>query len=172
MSFNLRTASEADAQEIADLVNSAYRPTFQGGGWTHEGDLVSGARTTVDQINELLHGQSVVLLYCLETSIVACVHVSGDSSGVCVGLLATRPNLQDQGLGKQMLLHAEQYASENFKASVCKISVLSSRPELLAFYERRGYILTGHVEEYPVAAGVGSPIVDGIKVLSLEKILS
>jgi ribosomal protein S18 acetylase RimI-like enzyme len=84
-------------------------------------------------------------------------------------MLATDPKLQAQGLGKQVLLHAEAYATEYFEASVLKMSVLSSRPELLAFYERRGYVLTGEVEEYPLSAGVGQPIVAGIHVLSLAK---
>jgi hypothetical protein len=68
-----------------------------------------------------------------------------------------------------MLSHAEEYALENFQASAFKMSILSSRPELLAFYERRGYGLTGEIEAYPSSAGVGQPIVDGIRVLSLLK---
>jgi ribosomal protein S18 acetylase RimI-like enzyme len=85
-------------------------------------------------------------------------------------MLATNPKVQTQGLGKKMLTHAETYAIEHFKASVLKMSVLSSRPELLAFYERRGYVLTGDIEEYPLSADVGQPLVAGIHVLSLAKV--
>jgi GNAT superfamily N-acetyltransferase len=87
-------------------------------------------------------------------------------------MLAVDPVLQTQGLGKQLLLHAEAYVIKNFEASVLKISVLSARPELLAFYERRGYVLNGEGGEYPLSAGVGQPIVEGIQVLSLTKSLS
>lgn len=169
MPFEFRVAREADAKEIAALVNRAYRPSPQQGGWTHEAQLVAGERTTTEQVLSLFHEQSAILLLCLGPDIVACVHVQGVKSSAYIGMLATNPTMQAQGLGKQMLLHAEAYAVEHFDASVLKMSVLSSRPELLAFYERRGYVLTGEVEEYPLSAGVGQPMVAGIHVLSLAK---
>lgn len=172
MQLNLRTACETDAKEIAKLVNRAYRPSSQDACWTHEANLVAGERTTTEQVLSLFHGQSAILLLCHGPKIVACVHVQGSQSNTYIGMLAADPVLQTQGLGKQLLLHAEAYAIKNFEASVLKISVLSGRPELLAFYERRGYVLTGEVGEYPLSAGVGQPIVEGIQVLSLTKSLS
>ena len=167
--FELCVACEADAKEIATLVNGAYRPSSRNGGWTHEADLVAGERTSSEQVLSLFHKRSVILLLCSGLEIVACVHVQGGPSCAYIGMLATNPAMQTQGLGKQMLLHAEAYAIEHFEASELKMSVLSSRPELLAFYERRGYALTGEVEEYPLSAGVGQPMVSGIQVLSLAK---
>jgi len=170
MSLELRIACESDAEEIAALVNRAYRPAPEDAGWTHEANLVSGQRTTVEQVLSLFHKQSTVLLLCLGSKIVACVHVQGGQPDFAyIGMLATDPKLQVQGLGKQMLLHAEKYAVEHFKVSAFKISVPSSRPELLAFYERRGYVQTGEIEEYPLSAGVGQPMVSGIQVLLLAK---
>lgn len=171
MPFELRGACKADAIKIASLVNRAYRPSPEDAGWTHEGNLVAGERTTAEQVLSLFHEQSTILVLCLgQSEIVACVHVQGDQFGAYIGMLATNPKVQTQGLGKQMLTHAETYAIEHFKASVLKMSVLSSRPELLAFYERRGYVLTGDIEEYPLSAGVGQPLVAGIHVLSLAKV--
>jgi ribosomal protein S18 acetylase RimI-like enzyme len=169
MPLELRVACEADAEEITTLVNRAYRPSPQDAGWTHEANLIAGERTTIDQVRCLFREQSTILLLCLAQKIVACVHVQAGQSGATIGMLATDPTMQAQGLGKQMLLHAEAYATEHCAASVFKMSVLSSRPELLAFYERRGYSLTGEVEEYPTLAGVGQPMVAGIQVLSLIK---
>jgi ribosomal protein S18 acetylase RimI-like enzyme len=169
MLLELRVACEADAKEIAALVNKAYRPSPQDEGWTHEANLVAGERTTTEQVLSLFHEQSAILLLCLGSNIVACVHIQQSQSGAYIGMLATNPKMQAQGLGKQILLHAEAYATEYFEATVLKMSVLSSRPELLAFYERRGYVLTGEVEEYPLSAGVGQPMVAGIQVLSLAK---
>ena len=169
MPLELRVAREANAKEIAALVNRAYRPSPQDAGWTHEANLVAGERTTTEQVLSLFHEQSTILLLCLGPKIVACVHVQGGHSGTYIGMLATEPKMQAQGLGKRMLLHAETYAIEHFHASLLKMSVISSRPELLAFYERRGYVLTGEVENYPLSAGVGQPLVAGIHVLSLVK---
>jgi ribosomal protein S18 acetylase RimI-like enzyme len=170
MPLELRIACEADAEDIAALVNRAYRPGPQEAGWTHEANLVSGDRTTVPQVLGMLQKPSTVLLLCDGANAVACVHVQGHPSDTAyIGMLATDPKLQAQGLGKQMLRHAEKYAAEHFKALAFKMSVLSSRPELLAFYERRGYVQTGEAEEYPLSAGVGQPLLSDMHLLLLAK---
>ncbi|MBM5573265.1 GNAT family N-acetyltransferase [Deefgea sp. CFH1-16] len=164
-----RIAVELDAEAIAQLVNRAYRPRSIAKGWTHEAALISGDRTNCEQIKKLFQPQSAILLLCEDTEIVACVHVERRDEAAYIGMLSTDPLCQAQGIGKQMLTSAEQYAVANFKSDVLKISVLSSRPELQAFYERRGYLLSGHVEDYPVAAGVGQPKVNGLHVVGMEK---
>jgi GNAT superfamily N-acetyltransferase len=170
LSVELRVACEADANEISALVNRAYRPEPGAAGWTHEAKLVAGERIRTAQVLSQIQGPSTILLLCLGPRVVACVQVERDQSDVYIGMLATEPHMQAQGLGKQMLLCAEEYAVEHFDAPLLKMSVLSSRPELLAFYERRGYALTGVVEEYPLTANVGRPMIDGVQVLSLAKV--
>lgn len=172
MTFTLRLANEKDSEDIAGLVNRAYRPSAQEAGWTHESNLVAGERISSAQVLSMFQARSVILLLCEASTIVACVHVQGGDEHAYIGMLATDPARQANGLGKQMLRHAEQYAHEQFGNTVFNMSVISSRPELLAFYERRGYALTGEVEEYPLTAGVGQPMVQGIHVLSLSKQLS
>ncbi|MDB5991854.1 MAG: family N-acetyltransferase [Herbaspirillum sp.] len=68
-----------------------------------------------------------------------------------------------------MLSHAEQYAVTHFNATDFRMSVLSSRTELIAYYERRGYARTGEVKAYPISAGVGLPLVEGLQVEALVK---
>jgi GNAT superfamily N-acetyltransferase len=169
MSFAFCTATEAHAQEIAALVNRAYRPGAGVHGWTHEAGLVDGERTSAAQVLALFDTQSAILLMRTAAAIVACVHVQGGAGGAHIGMLATDPALQAQGLGKRMLAYAEAYAVTRFAPASLRMSVLSGRPELLAFYERRGYALTGETGDYPVAAQVGQPRVAGIAVLTLEK---
>ncbi|MDB5870234.1 MAG: family N-acetyltransferase [Polaromonas sp.] len=169
MPLNLHIASESDADEISTLVNRAYRPAPYERSWTHEADLVSGTRTSTKQVLSLFVPQSCILVLCTGPKFVACVHLQREESSVYIGMLATDPALQAQGLGKQMLLHAEQHALEHFNISTFKMSVLSSRLELMAFYERRGYVRTGEVEGYPVSAGVGRPLVEGLQVVALSK---
>ena len=50
------------------------------------------------------------------------------------------------------------------------MSVLSSRTELLSFYQRRGYKLTGQTCSYPLDAGIGTPLLKGLCVLELSKL--
>jgi ribosomal protein S18 acetylase RimI-like enzyme len=165
----LRIGSESDASEIVSLVNRAYRPASYEHGWTHEADLVSGERTSANQVLSLFGPQSAILVLCQQEAIVACVHLQNGESAVYIGMLATEPAFQARGLGKQMLFQAERYAVERFNAAAFKMSVLSSRPELIAFYERRGYVRTGEVEDYPLSAEVGRPIVEGLQVEVLVK---
>lgn len=165
----LRSASAMDASKIATLVNRAYRPLAHERGWTHEANLVSGQRTTEEQVLSLNCSRSSVLVLCQDTNIVACVHVICGENSADIGMLATDPTHQMQGLGKQILNCAEQHALEHFGIATFKMSVLSSRSELIAFYERRGYTRTGEESSYPALAGIGEPIVDELKVEILVK---
>ncbi len=139
-------------------------------GWTHEAELVAGKRTSASQITDLFRLGPSVLLLLIDDKTVATVHVEQFDDGCYIGMLATEPGQQNLGLGKLMLEHAERFAVEQCSARRLKMFVLSSRPELLAFYERRGYARTGEQEAYPVEAGVGTPKSGDLHVLSLEKI--
>ncbi|NOU40247.1 MAG: GNAT family N-acetyltransferase [Methylotenera sp.] len=169
MKLQFKTASIEDAQAIAILVNSAYRPTCDKKGWTHESELISGERTNIEQVSSLFRDNSYVLVAVENANIVACVHV--EIHGLCahIGMLATSPELQGLGCGKQMLSYAEGFARENYSVSKYVMNVLLARKELLDFYIRRGYKTTASTYEYPVSAGVGSPKVTNLQVGVLEK---
>jgi GNAT superfamily N-acetyltransferase len=171
MDFSLDTAQAADAAAIADLVNQAYRPGPAHAGWTHESALVSGDRTSAAQVRALFKKDSTVLVMRQGSALVACVHVERDGSVCWIGMLATSPALQAQGLGKQMLAAAEAFAIKTHAAKAFRMSVLSSRPELLDFYQRRGYQWTGATSAYPIEAGVGTPQRDDLQVLALLKLV-
>lgn len=169
MQVVLQQAALSDIKEIADLVNQAYRPVHPPKGWTHEADLVWGDRTSPEQLQALFGVASCILVLCHEDTVVACVHLHHGGTATSIGILATHTALQDRGLGRQMLMHAEQYAAQHFNAATFCISVLSARPELIAFYERRGYVRTGEREDYPLAAGVGQPRINDLHVIKLAK---
>ena len=48
------------------------------------------------------------------------------------------------------------------------IMVLHVRSELIAYYQRRGYQITGHAARYPVNANVGRPLVP-IQLIEMKK---
>jgi ribosomal protein S18 acetylase RimI-like enzyme len=169
MALTLRMATAADAEAIAALVNRAYRPAAGEQGWTHETGLVSGRRVTPEQLRALSGPSSRILLLCHEGAIVSCVHLQCEEGTAHIGMLATEPRLQGAGLGKQMLQQAEACAREAFQASVLTLSVLSARRELIAFYERRGYVAAGLEEDYPLHAGVGVPRQPSLRVMTLMK---
>lgn len=162
-------AQEANAGQIADLVNQAYRPGTAEAGWTHESGLVAGERTSAQQVLGLFHDGSTVLVMQHDARIIACVHVARAGDACWIGMLATAPQRQAGGIGKAMLAAAETFALRHHQPRALKMAVLTSRPELLSFYQRRGYALNGHVSAYPLDAGVGTPQRDDLQVLELQK---
>jgi ribosomal protein S18 acetylase RimI-like enzyme len=165
-----RAANKLDAEVIADLINKAYRPESGASGWTHESDLVSGSRTNVDQVVAIISKpDSIILLGIKGSEIVTCIHIEKDGSNSYIGMFAVNPTLQGAGVGKQMLAYAEWYASENFSSNRFIMVVVSSRSELISFYQRRGYQKTGSIMDYPLSAGTGIPKYTGLKVEILRK---
>jgi ribosomal protein S18 acetylase RimI-like enzyme len=165
----LKEATHSDAEQIAHLVNKAYRPGPSERGWTHESELVSGQRINTEQVASLMNNNGSVLVAYDGNNLVGCVHVERADPYCYIAMLATMPSLQNNGLGKKLLAAAEHLAVSRHGAQGFKMSVLSSRPELLAYYERRGYRLTGSTHPYPAEAGVGQPLNANLQVLELIK---
>ena len=165
-----RIAAINDAAPIAELVNAAYRPSPGAAGWTHESELVSGARTTAMMMeSEILRPDSVILIGVSRQEIVACVQVQKKHNEAHIGLLAVKPGLQNSGLGKEMLQHAEKLALDRFGAEKLVLAVISNRQELVNFYIRRGYKSTDDCSGYPASAGVGIPMRTDLVVRRYEK---
>jgi GNAT superfamily N-acetyltransferase len=169
MSSIIERAGDADAEEIAALVNRAYRPGEDGRGWTSERGLVGGMRTSPEQVRALAGARSAILVMRCAAAICACVHVEAHGELAHIGMLATEPGAQAQGIGKLMLAAAEAFAASEFDAAAFRMSVLSGRDALLAFYLRRGYRASGTTTEFPLDAGVGRPVADGLTLIELLK---
>lgn len=165
----IKEADFADIEAIVQLVNSAYRPKNHERGWTHEADLVSGDRVNAQQVGELIKPGHCLLVNKEAGTIRGCIHIEKHGETSYIGMLATLPSQQNQGLGNKLLVAAEHIAKNRFGAIYYKMSVLSSRPELLAYYERRGYQLTGKTAPYPLTANVGQPYQANLQVLELIK---
>lgn len=167
----IEEARWSDNEQIVRLVNQAYRPPHDSEqGWTHEGALVAGKRINIDQAHMLFSAASTVLVMRRDQAVVACVHIQQHGNDCHIGMLATLPSMQHQGIGKQMLEVAETMAVQRYHAHYFKMIVLSSRPELLAYYLRRGYQPTGNEFPYPITAQVGVPMLNGLYLLELCKI--
>ncbi|MGR9014582.1 MAG: GNAT family N-acetyltransferase, partial [Gammaproteobacteria bacterium] len=89
-----------------------------------------------------------------------------------LGMLAVSPPLQGKGIGKQLLLAAEQAAQELWAVNKSVMTVVSCRNELIAYYQRRGYRRTGVSKAFPVNPELWTPKVADLRLEILEKILS
>lgn len=132
-----------DAPELDKLVNSAYRGDTSRQGWTTEADLLDGTRTDAAAIAEIIRTPGTMILkYVDETEILGCVELQQHHDKLYLGMLTVRPHLQGKGIGKQLLKAAEEEARKQKCASLF-MTVISVRKELIEWYVRHGYQLTG-----------------------------
>ena len=146
--LHLRTAREADASAIAALVNSGYRGEQSLQGWTTEDHLLSGGRIHEQGVRELLVKEgTVVLVFDPGERIEGCVELALRGATLYLGMLTVRPALQGRGLGRVLMEAAERHAREH-GCDVITMLVIEERPELIAWYARRGYLPTGEYRPF------------------------
>jgi ribosomal protein S18 acetylase RimI-like enzyme len=132
-----------DAPALNKLVNSAYRGDSSRQGWTTEADLLDGTRIDTHAIEELIKTPGTTLLkYVEEGEILGCVELKKNESKLYLGMLTVRPHLQGKGIGKELLKAAEAEAKNQNCASIF-MTVISVRKELIDWYMRHGFHLTG-----------------------------
>jgi len=86
-----------------------------------------------------------------------------------LGMLTVRPDRQDQQLGRRLLSAAEDYARTRGARRI-RMTVIHQRETLIAWYERRGYRVTGETEPFPYEdARFGRPLQEGLFFDVLER---
>lgn len=151
----MRPASVFDISALHTLIESAYRGDSAKQGWTHEADLLGGQRTDREALAEIVADPKQTLLVAeQDDAITGCVLVKdlGVRDGAPIaylGMLTVRPDLQAAGLGRALLAAAEAHA-RSIGAEIMEMTVIKSRTELIAWYERRGYTSTGREEPFPL----------------------
>ncbi|WP_188037501.1 GNAT family N-acetyltransferase [Actinotalea sp. JY-7885] len=144
-----RAARLADAEAVVALVHSAYRSDESRLGWTTESHLVGGQRVDAEMVRRLVaDDDGAVLVLEDEDGLLACCHVERRPGTAHLGMFAVRPMRQGRGVGRRLLAAAEDQARA-WGREVLELTVLEHRPELLAWYERRGFVLTGVRHPFP-----------------------
>lgn len=151
----IRFASMADIGRLDALINGAYRGESAKRGWTHEADLLAGYGNRIDpaELAETIADDAARILIAIDdATIVGCILVRdlGDRLGY-FGLLAIAPELQASGLAKRLLAAAEDCARDTFGSTRVEGTVVHLRAELIAYYERRGFVRSGERRPFPIA---------------------
>lgn len=149
---DIRFATATDLAPLRALVESAYRGDSARRGWTHEADLLGGQRTDEETLGATIADpQQRILLAEREGVIVGCVQLTAKGDGTAyLGLLAVDPTLQAGGIGAQLIRACEAAALSEFGATRMEMTVIDGRRELIAYYERKGYALTGERRPFPM----------------------
>lgn len=169
----IRAATAADLTELRALIERAYRGDSAKAGWTHEADLLGGQRTDMAALTEMLADPAQHLLIAADDdALTGCVAVTHKPDGRgYLGLLTVDPALQAAGLGRRLIAAAEDCARD-IGATAMEMTVIASRTELIAYYERRGYALTGERRPFPLdEPRFGLPKTRELEFVVLEKLL-
>jgi ribosomal protein S18 acetylase RimI-like enzyme len=175
--MDLRPAKPAELPAVAALVNSAYRGESSRQGWTTETDYIGGQRTDAATLAADLAASPGARLLVMRDEpggpMLGCVWLEPAEPGVWyLGMLTVRPDLQDRQLGRVLLAAAERVAAGEGAARI-RMTVVSIRDTLIAWYERRGYALTGERRPFPYDEPLfGVPKRPDLEFVVLEKALA
>jgi ribosomal protein S18 acetylase RimI-like enzyme len=162
-------ASITDVPELNLLVNSAYRGEESKKGWTTETDLIDGIRIDEAMLIEYLNNDAISILKYTnsENIITGCVYLEVKGSKLYLGMFSVSPLLQGKGVGRALLEAAENLAVQ-LNCHTITMTVISTRTELINWYERRGYSFTGETQPFHDHGRFGSPK-QPIELIVMEK---
>jgi ribosomal protein S18 acetylase RimI-like enzyme len=177
MSLELRPAQPVDLPAIVRLMNFAFRGTGPNASWNTEAAFIDGNRTSEADLEAELAAKPrshlLVFKENADSPIQGCVWLEPVSDGTWyLGSLTVDPLLQNSGLGRVLLESAEQWAKER-GATTIEMKVVNVRDTLIAWYQRRGYRLTGETQQFPYGDNrFGTPRRDDLHFVVLERSLA
>lgn len=174
--LHFHKAELSEAQDIAALINSAYRGESSRAGWTTEADILDGVRTTTPDVANLIKSEDAfILVGALRDEIVATVCCERqDAYGKNIahlGMIAVKPTLQNKGHGAAMIMAAEAIALREWRVVGFHMAVITLRTTLIEFYERLGYKRSGEFKTFPENTALWQPKVAGLTLEYLVKII-
>jgi len=164
-------ALKTDVHELNLLVNSAYRGESSKKGWTTEANLLQGLRIDEETLYAYFENPDITILKNTAENglITGCVYLEKRSPKVYVGMFSVSPLLQAKGIGRQLLMAAEDYARQ-LACNTLTMTVISTRHELISWYQRRGYQPTGETLPFHHDKKFGNPK-QPIDLIVMEKIV-
>ena len=172
--LTFRPAVNGDIPALVALVTSAYRGDVSKQGWTTEADMLDGQRIDPDVLrHDIARPRSRIIIAERDGLLLACAHVAEEDGAGYFGMFSVHPERQGGGVGKVVLAEAERIAGEEWGLPAMRMTVIDIRDELIAFYERRGYVRTGIKKPFPYGdERYGIPKRDDLRFEVLEKPLA
>jgi ribosomal protein S18 acetylase RimI-like enzyme len=159
----------ADVAELSALINSAYRGDSSKKGWTTEADLLEGVRTSEEELITIITSPDHYLFkFTRDNKIIGSVLLIAKPKALYLGMLTVSPELQNSGIGKQLLKAAEDHA-RLLQINTIQMTVIGIRKELLDWYIRNGYEDTGRREPFPFSEKDKALTTEPLDFMVLEK---
>ncbi len=170
-SLVFRDATRADVDALVALIESAFRGDASRAGWTTEADLLDGQRTDAEEVGAIVCGPlSRMRMAFADGQLVGCARVEDRGDAGYIGMVSVSPTLQARGLGREVLADAERVIRGGLGRSKARMTVIGQRPELISWYERRGYLVTDKREEFPCCnPRAGRPKRDDLYFVGMER---
>ena len=150
MTYTITPATDSDAPALNKLVNSAYRGDESKKGWTTEADMLDGTRIDEDALRDLIgRPGTTILKYEEGNDLLGCVELRNEGNKLYLGMLSVKPNTQGKGIGKK-LLQAAEVSAKKMDCPIITMTVIDGRQELIDWYVRHGYLLTGERKPFVV----------------------
>lgn len=150
MSLSFRVATLEDVPAIHTLVERAYRGPEAMKGWTTEAVFLVDPRTSVEELSTLAERDDARFVLAIDGgSLVGSALIEQRGTEGYFGMLAVEPSQQAGGVGKALLAELERQVQELWGCTAMTLWVIGIRDELIAWYGRRGYQLTGRREPFP-----------------------
>lgn len=181
-----RLATTEDAPRLTKLINIAFRSEKTGQTWLYDEQEKRVDIASCDLIEDFITGKTSATIMpagSLDGTIVATCflrrpdttvpppdnlqHVTPGSAWL--GFLAVDPTLHSKGYGKDLLLEAERFVREEWKAKRLEFDFVSSREELKAWYVRQGYEETGKKRPFIYGERGREILADGLEMVVLGK---
>lgn len=156
--LKIQPATPDDLLALLQLVNSAYRGDSSKAGWTTEADLLGGIRISETGLSAIFKNPSATILKAenKEGRLVGCVSLELQEDAMYLGMLTVEPGLQNTGIGKQLLRAGEVWAQKSDRQLI-RMTVITLRDTLIAWYQRHGYQPTGETLPFPNDPKFGIP---------------
>jgi ribosomal protein S18 acetylase RimI-like enzyme len=176
--LSIREATLPDAPRIHRLINDAFNSD------TTDQVFLTPTRVDIfpleDTTTKISSDHTIVLIATTtttsspsdDTTIVATCYVrQHPPDSAWLGTLCIDPARHKQGIGGYLLREAEQYVVAKWGVKGICIDVVSTRTELMAWYQRCGYVKTGNERPFPYGGAPEGWLREGMKMVDLRKVL-
>ena len=130
MDVIIRPAKSTDSAAVSACVHAAYQPYIS--------RIGKPPGPMLDDYEEVIIAHQVFVVI-VENSLVGLVVLIPQSHCLLLDNIAVHPSFQGQGLGKQLMAHAEQEARQQ-KYEAIQLYTHEKMVENIAIYEKLGYV--------------------------------